>query len=29
MVLARLEHDGWIIDSGGWFEVVERVGGAG
>lgn len=28
MVVARLERDGWLIDSGGWFEVVERWGGA-
>ncbi len=23
MVLARLERDGWLVESGGWFEVVE------
>jgi len=29
MVVARLERDGWLIDSGGWFEVVDRWRGAG
>ncbi len=23
MVIARLERDGWLVDSGGWFEAVE------
>lgn len=28
LLVARLERDGWIVDSGGWFEVVE-TGGSG
>ena len=24
MVLARLERDGWLVESGGWFEVIDR-----
>ena len=24
MALARLERDGWIIENGGWFEVVDE-----
>ena len=24
LALARLERDGWIIENGGWFEVVDE-----
>ena len=29
MVLARLERDGWLVESGGWFQVVGAFAGVG
>jgi DNA processing protein len=26
MVVARLERDGWLVDTGGWFELIDQGG---